>query len=538
MENGSTAARTLTSLRSQLPAILPGYLRDRRWFGGKARTLRAVEIVDIMAFPVDSSPAYFVLARVAYDSGIAETYDIPLIAGPPASLLPAAESSPALAITLPGSPSLAMTDGLQDSRLLTCLLAAVEQGATFPGRDGEIRGRPTEALPTLREGANHLLQPSLMRAEQSNSSVLYGNRFVLKIFRRLEPGLNPDLEIGAFLTGKTSFHNVPPLAGALEYVRPEGECMALALLQGYVANQGDAWQFTLQAVSEYYEKARQEQVPPGDELLKAGLLESSKAPPSPEVRRRIGSYLDSAALLGQRTAELHLALASDSRDPAFAPEPLTLREQRGFVDSAGQSLHANFSLLRRFRDSLAESLGREADRILAQENRIRRKFQTLTVREGSGLRIRIHGDFHLGQVLFTGHDFFIIDFEGEPARSLDERRSKRSPLQDVAGMLRSFHYAAYTPLLSDAHPLPEEGRSLRSWAQYWQGWVSAAFLRSYLTTLGASPLVPRNQEELTSLLDLYLLDKAIYELGYELNNRPTWAAIPLDGINQLLEHCP
>ena len=377
-----------------------------------------------------------------------------------------------------------------------------------------------------------------MNAEQSNSSVVYDKRLVLKMFRRVEPGLNPDLEIGVFLMEKSSFRNVPPLAGYIEYLDEHGATSSLGMLQGYVANQGDAWQFTLRALAEYYGALRQSGGLGAGEIPRAPLVALCSQPVPDEARRRIGAYLDSAALLGRRTAELHLALASTADEPDFAPQPSSEADHRAFAESAAQLLTANFDLLRRLKGGMPDQTRQEADEILQLEEIARRRFQLLARLKGSAMLTRIHGDYHLGQVLFTGSDFVIIDFEGEPARSLAERRKKRSPLQDVAGMLRSFHYAAYAPLLQEGNAegsSPDEGRSRGRWAQYWQKWVSATFLRTYLEVSGDAIFIPRGREELALLLDVHLLDKAIYELGYELNNRPSWVRIPLDGISQLLQ---
>ena len=196
----------------------------------------------------------------------------------------------------------------------------------------------------------------------------------------------------------------------------------------------------------------------------------------------------------------------------------------------------NFNLLRRLKNDWADHTRQAADEVLSLEEDARRRLQLFADRKLSALLTRIHGDYHLGQVLFTGSDFVIIDFEGEPARPLEERRKKRSPLQDVAGMLRSFHYAAYAPLLQQRNGQAPRKNSdvLRLWAYYWQKWVSATFLRAYLEFSGDSQFIPQSREELALLLDAYLLDKAVYELGYELNNRPSWVGIPLEGISQLL----
>jgi maltose alpha-D-glucosyltransferase / alpha-amylase len=525
----------LAALGVGLPSALPEFLVKQRWFGGKARAISSVEVSDIIPFHSVSLRSYFILAHLNYTSGPVETYDIPLVPAPdgPAQL----DTSSLLRIQPEHFPEvIVLKDALTDENFLAHLLDAIANGVSLRGARSQVRAVSTPTLQALWQPWQGPLTPSVMKVEQSNSSVVYEKRLVLKIFRRLEEGVNPDLEIGSFLTGKTSFCNVPPLAGHLEYLGEEGTRTALGMLQGYVANQGDAWQFTLKALAEYYERASQlgglESAVPHAPLLKL----SDQTLPD-DARQRIGPYLDAAALLGRRTAELHLALASAPDNPDFAPQPFFETDLRAFANSAVQLLTANFGLLRRLRDGMPEHSQHEADSVLRLEEIARRRFQLLTGLRVSATVTRIHGDYHLGQVLFTGSDFVIIDFEGEPARPLEERRKKRSPLQDVAGMLRSFHYAAYAPLLqqqSGERSPQEQLQVLGQWAQYWQKWVSATFLKAYLEVSGNSGFIPRDREELALLLDLYLLDKAVYELGYELNNRPTWVRIPLDGISQLL----
>jgi trehalose synthase-fused probable maltokinase len=527
----------LAALHRRLPEVLPEFLVHRRWFGGKARAIESVEISDVVPIHRPTGRWYVVLAKVRYAGKSAETYDIPLVKIPghierdPTSMLKFRTEGKAEDVVV--------ADALSDEEFLRCLLEAIAEGACLVGARGQIRAISTSALATLWQPSQAPLPPSLMNAEQSNSSVIYGQRLVLKIFRRVGEGLNPDLEIGSFLTEKTSFRNVPAVAGYLEYTTPEGNRTALGVLQSYVANQGDAWQFTLRALLEYYEKAPLTSIAEGEIPQSTILALSDQAIPD-EVRRRIGSYLDSAALLGRRTAELHLALASALQDPDFTPQPFTKVEQQAFVSSALALLTSNFDLLRRT-DSMPEFVRQQADKVLSLEDNARQRLRLLAERDLSVVLTRIHGDYHLGQVLFTGSDFVIIDFEGEPARSLEERRKRRSPLQDVAGMLRSFHYAAYAPLLQPAAADGKvEGKPdqrlqlLANWASYWQKWVSATFLRAYFEISRGAQFIPESREELVLLLDAFLLDKAVYELGYELNNRPSWVRIPLDGISQLL----
>jgi len=422
----------LVALRTALPSILPEFLMQRRWFGGKARNIRSVEVSDVVPFCPNVLHSYFILANVRYASGPAETYHIPLVRGP-------GEAASELRFRPQGfAEDVVLHDALTDEEFLSSLLDAIAQGLSFPGANGEVRAVPTKALGSLWPTSQGPLTPSLVNAEQSNSSVVYGQRLVLKIFRRLEEGLNPDLEIGSFLTEHSSFRHVPPVGGHLEYLSPKGKRTSLGVLQGYVANQGDAWQFTLRGLAEYYEKAQRVTTLPAGGIPGASMLELSSQSIPDAARQRIGPYLDSAALLGRRTAELHLALASARQDPDFTPQPFSAAEQQAFVNSAVSLLTANFGLLRQRKQEMPDHIRREAEPVLNLEDNARQRFQLFGRTKLSAMLTRIHGDYHLGQVLYTGSDFVIIDFEGEPARSLEERRKKRSPLQDVAGICALF----------------------------------------------------------------------------------------------------
>jgi maltose alpha-D-glucosyltransferase/alpha-amylase len=256
-----------------------------------------------------------------------------------------------------------------------------------------------------------------------------------------------------------------------------------------------------------------------------------------KVNELIGPYLLSARRLGERTAEFHLAMASNVGNPSFAPEPFTPFYQRSLYQSMRNLTAQTFSLLRKRIGTLPEALRGQGREVMEMEGRILKRFQGILDRKITAMRIRIHGDYHLGQVLHTGKEFVLIDFEGEPARSLADRRIKRSPLRDVAGMLRSFHYASFAPLIGEVggSVRSDDVKSLEPWADCWNGWVSPAFLQGYLAVAKEGAFLPRTREEMAILLDTYLLEKSIYELAYELNNRHAWVKLPLLGILSLME---
>jgi maltose alpha-D-glucosyltransferase/alpha-amylase len=251
----------------------------------------------------------------------------------------------------------------------------------------------------------------------------------------------------------------------------------------------------------------------------------------------MGTYLPSAQLMGQRTAELHRVLASAPDDPAFAPEPFGTLYQRSLVQSLRNLTRQSFQLLRRRLSGLPEDARADAERVLGLEAAILQRTREAFARKVSAVRTRLHGDLHLGQILYTGRDFVIIDFEGEPMRSLSERRLKRTPLRDVAGMVRSFQYAAQSALLkrvAGGQVRREDAAALAPWVRVWESWASAAFLGGYLRAAAGAAHLPAAREELSAILDASLLEKALYELAYELNNRPDWVHIPLRGILQLM----
>lgn len=315
--------------------------------------------------------------------------------------------------------------------------------------------------------------------------------------------------------------------------------MTVAVLHGFVFNQGDAWQYTQDVLARYFEHvlARRSEIQdvsmPQNHLL--GLTEEDFHPLLSEMT---GAYSESARLLSQRTAELHIVLASVRDDPDFAPEPFSKLYQRSLFHSMRSLTRQVFCLLRKRLTSLPEAVRPKAQKALDHEGDVLNRFRSVAEHKMTALRIRCHGDFHLGQVLYTGKDFVIIDFEGELALALSERRIKRSPLRDVAGMLRSFHYASNTALLNQqsrglVHE--EDLPFLQSWSRLWYLWVCNVFLKNYLEVVSQAPILPQESKELQVLLDAYLLEKAIYELGYELNNRPDWVKIPLQGILHLFE---
>ncbi|MCP8304289.1 MAG: maltose alpha-D-glucosyltransferase [archaeon] len=530
--------------RTILGEILKVYLLRCRWFGGKARHIQSMEILDVIPVTYASSVAYLTLVRVGYIEEEPETYLIPLTFASGKQANQIKEKFPNAVVAhlevrrKGGNLEGVLCDALADMDFCNGLIKAIARRQQFKGDSGKVLASPTQAFRKIHGLVKVPLESTLLKAEQSNTSVVYGDRLILKVFRRLEEGVNPDLEIGLFLTEKASFPYIPPVIGYLEYRQQKnGEPVTLGILQGYVQNQGDAWQHTLDALGQFYERVLASPDMQMPSIPQKPLLTLSEDDPPQLAQETIGPYIVSAKLLGQRTAELHMALASNQDDPNFSPEPFSFFYQRSIYQTMRSLTIQVLRFLRKRIKNLPDEVRKEAQKVLDLKETIIRCSQSVLQQKITAMRIRCHGDYHLGQVLYTGKDFVIIDFEGEPARPLSERRLKRSPLRDVAGMIRSFHYAAYTPLLGPAPAAlrPEDLPVLERWARFWYLWISATFLRGYLEIMAQTPLLPKDHEKLKVLLDAYLLEKAIYELGYELNNRPDWVRVPLHGILQLLE---
>ncbi|HJT35204.1 MAG TPA: maltose alpha-D-glucosyltransferase [Pirellulales bacterium] len=529
--------------KTRLEALLRESIRSRRWFGGKSRPIQNLLIVDSIDIdpPEGHQPTILAVLRVDYATGEPETYILPIgyvSADAAAELQSKSPQAPLCRLQLsdqaePG----VLYDALWHNDFPASLLDAIQRRRRFRGRTGELIARSTKIL---RRMAGLLSPPpptTVLKGEQSNSSLAYGDQLIFKLFRRVEAGINPDLEVGRFLTQETSFMHVPPVAGSLEYRVGQEEPLILGILSGFVTNQGTAWQYTLETLARYFEHATVEPVTeePGGETIGQTLVDLAQHDLPQAATERLGAYRQSAELLGQRTAELHLALAGKTTLPDFVSEPFTQLYQRSLYQSTRKLTSQTLASLRRRVSSLSETVQAEAKALLDREADLNRCLHSIMSRRIHARRQRIHGDYHLGQVLYTGNDFVIIDFEGEPTRSLGERRMKRSPIRDVAGMIRSFHYAAYSAYFRHMEEVPENRQPLRAAARYWYVWASVAFLKRYLEVAGSAGFMPPTPDELKVLLNVMLLEKSVYELSYELNHRPDWVEAPLLGIHELLD---
>jgi len=511
--------------RGEVERAIMKYLRTRRWFGGKARAIANVTLREVIKLNGETRLA---LVDVEFAEGEAQLYQIPLAIAHARRSGEQETSRPnAIARLRDGAQ---LYEPIQDAAFAEMLLDAIGRRKTAKGPRGSISGTPTRDFRELR--GEEALESHVLAAEQSNTAITYGQRLFLKLFRKLEPGVNSDLEVTRFLNEETSFAATPRIAGALEYrATAAAEPITLAILQSYTANSGDAWKYTLDAIGRYFDDllsdpSKAERI--AREMPSSDVLELAQHPPSDLARETIGAYIADAETLGTRTAQMHLALASRSDIPAFAPQPFTPHYQRSIYQSLRTQIVQTIQLARKRSEAAA---------LVPHEKQMLESIREVIGHKITGSRIRIHGDYHLGQVLHTGADFVIIDFEGEPARPMSERRIKRSAMRDVAGMLRSFHYAPYVVVhgtTPGSYVRTEDVALLETGARFWQRWVSAAFLRAHLAESRQGTHLPSTREEIAVLLRIDLLQKALYEVAYELNHRPEWTRIPVQGVLELL----
>ncbi len=553
--NGTWESLFQGESQKQVEALLGDYLYRCRWFGSKARQIQSAQILDAIPFNREADPPFrgqIILLQTEFTQGEAEVYSIPIGYATQEMALHLRREMPQAVIApvqVAGDPPGILFDALGDKTFLSLPLQIIAQQGRLRHSSGELWATTFGSFEY-----DPSQEPRILKAEQSNTSVVYGNRYILKFYRKVSEGVNPELEIGRYLVQHHAQVQVPRVLGSLEYRRRKGargfesadKSITLAILQEYIPNEGDAWHYTLDSLGQFFEAVlvHHQEVDPAP-LPQGSFLELSQLPLPELAYATIGSYLESVRILAKRTAELHLALAAETENKDFAPEPFSSLYQRSVYQSMRNLVGQVFPLLNKQIPKLPEAEANLARAVRDQEGEIMSRFRLILERKITALRSRCHGDYHLGQVLFTGKDFVIIDFEGEPSRSLGERRLKRCPLRDVAGMLRSFHYAVHTGLrqqLESGLVCADDCPDMMRWAQFWHRWVCAGFLAEYLQVASQGAFLPRSPQELEVLLEAYLLEKAIYELGYELNHRPVrisgteslWVEIPLRGILQLL----
>lgn len=509
--------------------ILQPFMRKCRWFGGKARAVSKISIKKAFPLKIVGTTHYLLIIEVHYVQRLPELYFLPMTFIPSESIFERVEYTAQSVICraeIQGQPGFVM-DSSYDRSFRDHLFGAMARNQRLREDEGVLEFNSSVYTKLDPEK----VESKILKAEQSNTSIIYNDAYFFKFYRKLENETNPDLELVRFLSEATNFRNAPRYAGSIELRGSDNSTFVLGLLQEKVENQGDAWVMTTDSVGRFYERvmagAKKEKLP---KLINKPALTFEEAPEL--IQEFIGpGFYERVVRLGQRTAEMHMALASDKSNPAFSPDQFTPNYQRALYSSLRKLVRDRFKLLQQSLSKLPNETRAFAEKVLEMEDKILECFSEIYTIPISAARTRIHGDYHLGQVLFTGKDFIIIDFEGEPGFSFSERRLKKNAFKDVAGMMRSFHYAAFGKILLNENYRQQDLEFLEQWAEQWQHYVSRFYLGAYLEKMGRGSKLPYEDDV---LIRTYLIEKAIYELGYELNGRPDWVIIPLRGIYYLM----
>jgi maltose alpha-D-glucosyltransferase/alpha-amylase len=529
--------------KAQIEPALQDYLQRTLWAGGPNDELKQVRVADLLRLADAPLPLFLLLLEGDYVDGTSRAFFWPaaVISDERFGQLPPQHQT--AVCRLSGSLEGLVVDAMYVPECTEHLVRLIAANPQTTARGAEVAGTLFGSI-DWQTPSDGVSSTALFATEDMTSAtVTLAESLVLKALRQVETGIHPQVEIGHYLTYRKGFEHVAPLVGTLEYRRRGAEPTTLAILHRFVPNEGTAWQSSLDELSRFFERVlalpAEQRDPPKLSRSPAGLLDGEIPP---VLRELIGQYLESARLLGQRTAELHLAIGADVPNAAFAPEPITPLYQRSLYQSMRNVHQRTMHDLLRHMHTLPTEAQTEALQVLSRGDELLKRLRALVGRRLSGRRIRCHGNLGLGELLFTGKDFVILDFEGEPERSLGDRRLKRLPLGDLAIMIRSFHHAALSPLLDPSDRRgrtpgmirPEDVAVLERWAHKWSTVVSTEFVRSYRGHITGAGLVPESSEDFEEFLIDFLIERALRELSIELEIRPVWAIISLRGILQLL----
>ncbi len=508
------ASRSREQLQNEV--LLP-HLLSRRWFAAKGHRITGVSIIEEGEWRTDDGAWWFIFVRVELDDAPAQVYWLPLgIAWEERGHDPmVAFGGAALARVREKAKTGILYSAFGDPAFCRALARGMREEREPPFGHGRLHFSTTSAYAQVAGCLDEEVRvPAL---EQSNTAVFFGNGAYLKGYRRLQAGVNPEWEIGRFLTVDAPFAHAVPVAGALEYVAADGERVTLALLQPFVENQGNLWEYSLDYLERYL-----------------GAVATQPGPADTREEAHLHAFfVAQACRLGRRVGEMHAAFARPTGNAAFGPEPVGPGELAGWRDAVREELTHTLDMLERRRGGLSEPARVLADRLLHARMRLVDSLDALIMPSAPLMKTRLHGDLHFGQVLIAHKDYVIVDFEGEPSRSLAERRRKHSPLRDVAGMVRSADYAARTVLTRLGTASGERHAGLAEAAHAWRELVTESFIEGYMQATRDLPSVPHDAPALRTLLRLFMIEKALYELRYEMDNRPDWLDVPVGGLLEL-----
>jgi len=520
--------------------VLPHYLQRVFWFCGKGRVVRQITVQDSCQLKQDDQLFLLTFIKVSYTEWDPETYLLPLAWISNERLQTIVERHPLEIITTltVGDVEGVLCDAVYFEEFRERLIKTVYEHKKMQGdHDSHLVGLIPGGIARSFPPRTELFPSRVATVVQNNTSILYGDHLLFKMYRKLDEGINPEPEILQFLAGRKGFRNVPLYAGKIEYRTAGNTVYDIGVLQTYVACHGDAWGNTLTSLAQFVEYLLSHKHDlPKLPAITPTLLEVVDGGIPEQFHQLVrGLHLEMALQLGRRTAEMHRTLASGSLEGVWNMEEFSTLYQRSLFQSMRVLVRKNFQALAKIVPGLPAAAQKRAERILAAEKELIAILHKITGRRFSAMKCRIHGDFHLGQALFTGKDFVFIDFEGEPTHTLSERRLKRSPLRDVASMIYSIHYATMTTLAHHSAGHPDDFALLEPWLKAWYAYVSGSYLKAYLHTMKSSPLIPAGRKELEIMLRSFLIQRAVHELGHDLNTRPDLIDLHLRGLEILLK---
>jgi maltose alpha-D-glucosyltransferase/alpha-amylase len=513
-----------------LSKVFPAYLQKCRWFGGKSKKIKHFKIQFLLTFPVNKSKTYLVILEAAYIAAYSESYFLPVCFSEDEKVDKKAIITP---IELKGKSGILM-DAIYEESFRNALFEHILKQKDVDIKEGILHFNRGSILDGFDK--NQPLSSTVLKVDQSNTSIIYNDQYFFKIYRNLFRETNPDYEITKFLTENAGFKNSPRYAGSITWKREKLADVSLGLMQEKVENEGDAWHFVNDKIKKYFEKVVEQQIP-----LKSIEDLDAYEPHNirdlePETVDLIGyDMLKSIEKLGQRTAEMHIAISSDRSSYTFLPVLYNQDYSVWLKNRLIYQLDRRLDLLEKTLENLQGLSLEFAKKFLESKEEIINIIVNFDEAKLISKRIRIHGDYHLGQVLKKGDDFIILDFEGEPESTIRDRKVKQPPVKDVAGMIRSFHYAVYNNIFDQSQTSSLSQSDLFEIGNKYYRIITSVYLNAYTKTAMSSSLDIGYQSEINYVLKYHLLEKAIYELGYELNSRPNWAIIPLKGIMDLLE---
>ena len=516
--------------------ILPEYLQKTNWFLGKQRKIYTINITNCAKLMMQENPAAILLVEVQFESGLPESYQLPITFVKEKEKQKITENYPQAiiaSITLNEEEGL-LADALFTTEMHQFLISKMAAQDNISLKRSNIKFYSNQNLKNYFQ-EHEEIKSKIHSTAQTDNAITYDNGYFLKIYRKIDPTVNPDLEITRYLSEEKKFEFIPAYMGAIEW-KFEKDSIVLGMMQVLIENHGDGQIFFHERIANYVERILTRDK---DVLLTEEIIGSLTSPVAYEelpddLKTLLGTTApEQARNLGERTAQLHLALAHSSMDKDFVPEEFSLHYQRSLFSSIQSLVRETFESKHKNLNDLPESVRQSVNLVLSHKTHLLDILKQIYSKKLDVLKIRIHGNYNLAQVLFTGKDMAINDFGGDPSKSFSERRLKRSPLRDVASMIRSFQYIAHEGFLTNNQIPKEDLESLMPYAALWAHYMNMFFVKAYLDAVEGSAFVPKDKKEFQIMLQTYLFDKSFADLNYELNNRPEYVQVPLNNIQAI-----